>query len=91
MLNPEADVPMINILKQKRIKGWWPFQAKNEHGEVELTVRLVQLGNYLYIMNVVQFTQGKVEAEIHLLTKEEAEVNQAGLGRSEPDALEKPR
>ncbi|XP_022646249.1 otoferlin-like isoform X4 [Varroa destructor] len=33
---------------------------------------------------------GKVEAELHLLTGEEAEKNPAGLGRSEPDPLEKP-
>ena len=35
--------------------------------------------------------QGKVEAEIHLLTKDEAEKNPAGLGRNEPDPLEKPK
>ena len=34
--------------------------------------------------------QGKVEAEFMLLTVEEAEKNPAGLGREEPDALEKP-
>lgn len=34
---------------------------------------------------------GKVEAELHLLTSEEAEQNPAGYGRNEPDALEKPR
>ncbi|XP_064487216.1 otoferlin-like [Ornithodoros turicata] len=33
---------------------------------------------------------GKVEAELHLLTKEEAEKNPAGLGRNEPDPLDKP-
>ncbi|KAH7976872.1 hypothetical protein HPB52_020818 [Rhipicephalus sanguineus] len=33
---------------------------------------------------------GKVEAELHLLTKEEAERNPAGLGRNEPDPLDKP-
>ncbi|RWS24989.1 otoferlin-like protein, partial [Leptotrombidium deliense] len=33
---------------------------------------------------------GKVEAEFHLLTKEEAEASPAGLGRSEPDPLDKP-
>ncbi|RWS04688.1 otoferlin-like isoform X2, partial [Dinothrombium tinctorium] len=33
---------------------------------------------------------GKVEAEIHLLTKEEAEASPAGLGRNEPDPLDKP-
>ncbi|CAN8004850.1 unnamed protein product [Ixodes persulcatus] len=33
---------------------------------------------------------GKVEAELHLLTRDEAERNPAGLGRSEPDPLDKP-
>lgn len=32
-----------------------------------------------------------MEAEIHLLTKEEAEKNPAGFGRNEPDPLEKPK
>ncbi|XP_031628335.1 otoferlin isoform X2 [Contarinia nasturtii] len=64
------NVPTVNIFKQKRIRGWWPFFIKKENDEFELT--------------------GKVEAEIHLLTKEEAEQNPAGFGRNEPDALEKP-
>ncbi|XP_010838992.1 PREDICTED: otoferlin [Bison bison bison] len=34
--------------------------------------------------------QGKVEAELHLLTAEEAEKNPVGLARNEPDPLEKP-
>ncbi|XP_030068852.1 fer-1-like protein 4 isoform X1 [Microcaecilia unicolor] len=33
---------------------------------------------------------GKVEAEFHLLTVEEAEKNPVGLGRKEPEPLEKP-
>ncbi|XP_046585626.1 otoferlin-like isoform X5 [Haliotis rubra] len=33
---------------------------------------------------------GKVEAELHLLSVEEAEKHPAGLGRNEPDPLEKP-
>jgi hypothetical protein len=33
---------------------------------------------------------GKVEAELHLLTREEAEKNPAGFGRNEPDPLDKP-
>ena len=36
------------------------------------------------------FHQGKVEAEIHLMSAEEAEKQPAGLGREEPDPLEKP-
>ncbi|XP_050710389.1 otoferlin-like isoform X3 [Eriocheir sinensis] len=70
MLKTDGSVPMVNIFKQRRVKGWWPFYIKRENEEMELT--------------------GKVEAEIHLLTKEEAEKNPAGLGRNEPDPLEKP-
>ncbi|XP_061899144.1 otoferlin-like isoform X2 [Entelurus aequoreus] len=70
MVSNEADVPTVSIFKQKRIKGWWPFVARNEDDEFELT--------------------GKVEAELHLLTGEEAEKSPAGDGRNEPDPLEKP-
>ncbi|XP_069701783.1 otoferlin-like [Periplaneta americana] len=70
MLKTDGSVPMVNIFKQKRVKGWWPFYVKKENEEMELT--------------------GKVEAELHLLTREEAEKNPAGLGRNEPDPLDKP-
>uniref|UniRef100_A0A3Q1B4X1 Otoferlin n=1 Tax=Amphiprion ocellaris TaxID=80972 RepID=A0A3Q1B4X1_AMPOC len=59
MVTNEAEMPMVSIFKQKRIKGWWPFV-------------------------------GKVEAELHLLTGEEAEKSPAGEGRNEPEPLEKP-
>ncbi|KAI8121686.1 Otoferlin [Lucilia cuprina] len=65
------NVPTVNIFKQKRVRGWWPFYIKKQNEEMELT--------------------GKVEAEFHLLTKEEAEQNPAGHGRNEPDPLEKPK
>lgn len=35
--------------------------------------------------------QGKVEAELHLLTGEEAEKSPVGEGRNEPEPLEKPK
>uniref|UniRef100_A0AAR5QCF9 C2 domain-containing protein n=2 Tax=Dendroctonus ponderosae TaxID=77166 RepID=A0AAR5QCF9_DENPD len=70
MLKPDESVPTVNIFKQKRVKGWWPFYVKKDNEEMELT--------------------GKVEAEIHLLTKEEADKVPVGLGRNEPDPLEKP-
>ncbi|XP_024082111.1 otoferlin-like isoform X1 [Cimex lectularius] len=70
MLKTDGTVPVVNIFKAKRVKGWWPFYVKKENEEMELT--------------------GKVEAEIHLLTQEEAEKNPAGLGRNEPDPLDKP-
>jgi len=65
-----SDVPMVSLFKQRRIKGWWPFTAKSDQDELEIT--------------------GKVEAEISLLTVEDAEKNPAGIGRDEPDPLEKP-
>ncbi|XP_022089546.1 otoferlin-like isoform X2 [Acanthaster planci] len=70
LLKTDGSVPQVNIFKMKRIKGWWPFIAKSQQEEEELT--------------------GKVEAEITLLTEEEAEKNPAGLARDEPDPLEKP-
>uniref|UniRef100_A0A3Q3ELF8 Otoferlin b n=1 Tax=Labrus bergylta TaxID=56723 RepID=A0A3Q3ELF8_9LABR len=70
MVTNETEMPTVSIFKQKRIKGWWPFVARNEDDEFELT--------------------GKVEAELHLLTGEEAEKSPAGEGRNEPDPLEKP-
>lgn len=70
MLKNDGTVPMVNLFKQKRVKGWWPFYIKKENEEMELT--------------------GKVEAELHLLTQEEAEKNPTGQGRNEPDPLEKP-
>ncbi|XP_032877367.1 otoferlin isoform X1 [Amblyraja radiata] len=70
MATDESSFPIVSIFKQKRVKGWWPFVARNENDELELT--------------------GKVEAELHLLTAEEAEKSPAGLARNEPDPLEKP-
>ncbi|XP_023694974.1 otoferlin-like isoform X2 [Paramormyrops kingsleyae] len=33
----EQETPMVNIFKQKRIKGWWPFLAREEDGEITIT------------------------------------------------------
>uniref|UniRef100_A0A8D3B343 Otoferlin a n=1 Tax=Scophthalmus maximus TaxID=52904 RepID=A0A8D3B343_SCOMX len=71
MIRNEHELPTISIFKQKRVKGWWPFVARDENDEMELT--------------------GKVEAELHLVTAEEAEKSPVGLGRNEPDPLEKPK
>ena len=40
---------------------------------------------------VLTIGQGKVEAELHLFVCEDAEKHPAGLGREEPDPLEKPK
>uniref|UniRef100_A0A8D8QAC2 Otoferlin n=1 Tax=Cacopsylla melanoneura TaxID=428564 RepID=A0A8D8QAC2_9HEMI len=41
MLKQEGNVPMVNIFKQKRVKGWWPFYVKKENEEMELTVSVI--------------------------------------------------
>uniref|UniRef100_A0A671Z423 Otoferlin n=1 Tax=Sparus aurata TaxID=8175 RepID=A0A671Z423_SPAAU len=81
MVTNEGEMPMVSIFKQKRIKGWWPFVARNE--EDEFDKKLDEC--------MKSWTIGKVEAELHLLTGEEAERSPAGEGRNEPDPLEKPK
>lgn len=39
MVQNEAELTCISIFKQKRVKGWWPFVARDENDEMELTVR----------------------------------------------------
>lgn len=41
--------------------------------------------------NPCSVPQGKVEAELHLVTGEEAEKSPVGEGRNEPEPLEKPK
>lgn len=43
MLKNDASVPMVNIFKQKRVKGWWPFYVKKENEEMELTVSVANI------------------------------------------------
>jgi hypothetical protein len=38
MVRKELQLPTISIFKQKRVKGWWPFVARDENDEIELTV-----------------------------------------------------
>ncbi len=40
MLKTDGSVPMMSLFKHKRVKGWWPFNVKNEGEEMELTVSL---------------------------------------------------
>lgn len=48
-------------------------------------------GRSWYVRKCYLSLQGKVEAELHLVTAEEAEKSPVGLGRNEPDPLEKPK
>ena len=110
MVKTDGTIPMINLFKQKRTKGWWPLYIKTddrsaeEAGGLVLQVNIVMaikkfylglksctFGVYCDILGIIDLFQGKVEAELILMTGEEAEKSPAGLGREEPDPLEKPQ
>lgn len=84
----------ISIFQQKRARGWWPFSKSGE-----LTVRSGTLHAAQTDINKTSHTdcvlcallQGKVEAEFHLVTAEEAEKNPVGRARKEPEPLPKPK
>jgi len=77
MVKTDGTQPQVNLFKQKRTKGWWPLYIKTDDLSAAEADGLV--------------LQGKVEAELILMTSEEAEKSPAGLGREEPDPLEKPQ
>ena len=85
MLKTDGTVPTMNLFKQKRTKGWWPMYAKDENDEL-----ILQVNCSPFILTTDSLMQGKVEAELILMSSEEAEKSPAGLGREEPSALEKP-
>ena len=36
------EIPTISLFKLRRLKGWWPFTAKNANDENEITVSIRQ-------------------------------------------------
>lgn len=49
------------------------------------------IANLLFSTIHYSYFKGKVEAEFHLLTAEEAEKNPVGKARKEPEPLDKPK
>uniref|UniRef100_A0A8C9FHX0 C2 domain-containing protein n=1 Tax=Pavo cristatus TaxID=9049 RepID=A0A8C9FHX0_PAVCR len=101
----ENAAPRFSIFRNKRMRGWWPFiklkdqeDEEREEREAKQKKKKKKWGSSVKPEDV-EFTDpsgnkylltGKVEAEFHLLTMEEAEKNPVGLGRKEPEPLEKP-
>ena len=55
MLRTDGSVPTINLFKQKRTKGWWPFSAKNDSNEIMLQAGiLIEMHN-----NIKDFFTGQ--------------------------------
>ncbi|XP_067402968.1 fer-1-like protein 4 [Emydura macquarii macquarii] len=101
----EKATPRFSIFRNKRMRGWWPFiklkdQEDEEREEREAKEKKKKKKKKRSVkLEDVEFTDpsgntyiltGKVEAEFQLLTMEEAEKSPVGLGRKEPEPLEKP-
>ncbi|KAM5135525.1 fer-1-like protein 4 [Mantella aurantiaca] len=98
--------PRFSIFRNKRMKGWWPFVKLKSEEDVEREEReekdkkkkkkkkrrSVKIEDVQYVDSSGNtfILAGKVEAEFQLLTVEEAEKSPVGLGRKEPEPLEKP-
>ncbi|XP_053551406.1 fer-1-like protein 4 [Bombina bombina] len=104
-LAKDKATPRFSIFRNKRMRGWWPFiKLKSEEDEEREEreakekkkkkkrkknvkpedVEFADSSGNTYIL------AGKVEAEFQLLTVEEAEKTPVGLGRKEPEPLDKP-
>uniref|UniRef100_T1IIT4 C2 domain-containing protein n=1 Tax=Strigamia maritima TaxID=126957 RepID=T1IIT4_STRMM len=84
-----SQVECIDLFEKKHIYGYWPC-IDDSQDEVLLT--FVEKGELNLPLTQPQF-QGKLEMEIELLTKQEADEKPAGKGQDEPNAnphLEKP-
>ncbi|KAK2528996.1 fer-1-like protein 4 [Columba livia] len=101
----ENATPRFSIFRNKRMRGWWPFiklkdQEDEEREEREYKQKKKKKKWSRSVRpEDVEFTDpsgnkylltGKVEVEFQLLTVEEAEKSPVGLGRKEPEPLEKP-
>ena len=86
MLKTDGTVPTMSLFKQKRTKGWWPMYAQDENDELILQGEILLTAPHSLLLSC----PGKVEAELILMSTDEAEKTPAGHGREEPNALEKP-
>ncbi|KAM4622831.1 fer-1-like protein 4 [Discoglossus pictus] len=105
-LAKDKATPRFSIFRNKRMKGWWPFiklkseeDEEREEREAEDKKKKKKKKKRNVRPEDVQFSDtsgntyilaGKVEAEFQLLTVEEAEKSPVGLGRKEPEPLDKP-
>ncbi|XP_051489419.1 fer-1-like protein 4 [Apus apus] len=97
--------PRFSLFRNKRMRGWWPFtklrdleDEEREERENKQKKKKKKRRSRSVKPEDVEFTDpsgnkylltGKVEAEFQLLTVEEAEKSPVGLGRKEPEPLEK--
>ncbi|NXY45833.1 FR1L4 protein, partial [Ceuthmochares aereus] len=77
----ENATPRFSIFRNKRMRGWWPFIKLKDQEDEEREER-----DHKQKKKKKRWSSsGKVEAELQLLTVEEAEKSPVGLGRKEPE------
>uniref|UniRef100_A0A8C5QKH4 C2 domain-containing protein n=1 Tax=Leptobrachium leishanense TaxID=445787 RepID=A0A8C5QKH4_9ANUR len=105
-MSKDKATPRFSIIRNKRMRGWWPFIKLKSEEDIEREEReekdkkKKKKKKRKHVKpEDVQFQDssgntyilaGKVEAEFQLLTKEEAEKNPVGVARKEPEPLDKP-
>ncbi|NXK10887.1 FR1L4 protein, partial [Herpetotheres cachinnans] len=77
----ENATPRFSIFRNKRMRGWWPFIKLKDQEDEEREEREDKQKK----KKKKGSSSGKVEAELQLLTVEEAEKSPVGLGRKEPE------
>ncbi|NXT26821.1 FR1L4 protein, partial [Syrrhaptes paradoxus] len=75
--------PRFSIFRNKRMRGWWPFIKLKDQEDEEREEK--QKKKKKKWRKSAKPEDGKVEAELQLLTVEEAEKSPVGLGRKEPE------
>ena len=81
----------FSLFESKRIRGWWPMKGKlNKPPEKKGTIGLAVSPTTFPILarthSPARLAQGKIELELEILTKEEAEERPAGRARDDPNA-----
>nr|KAF6358495.1 hypothetical protein mPipKuh1_010322 [Pipistrellus kuhlii] len=99
--------PRCSLFRCRRVWGWWPVVKLREPEDEQREQREAQAGRkrrwrrrwkgrpedleFADSGGNVYILTGKVEAEFELLTVEAAEKRPVGMGREEPEPLEKPK
>ncbi|NWV17939.1 FR1L4 protein, partial [Origma solitaria] len=73
--------PRFSIFRNKRMRGWWPFIKLRDQEDD----RREERENTFDCDSDIFSLQGKVEAELQLLTVEDADRSPVGFGRKEPE------
>ncbi len=83
------NVTFLSIIISENL-GWWPMIAPLKEGEIR-DQTLLGVSKQLKKIKLYLFEKGKVEAELGLVTAEEAEQNPVGKAREPPQPLEEPK